>query len=735
MPDHRLPLLAAAMLLLVALAPLAARAVSPEAAAQIQALLAGKAARTPVQRKIGSQLLYAARMARGQPVAPGLTSLRAAVQGDGAGRAKVDVRGAVDDALLKELEGLGGIPLDVQRARGALRAWLPLDAIETLAGLTAVTSVRPAGLAVTRQIDTSEGDVAHRADALRAAFGVDGTGVTVGVLSDGVDSLASLEASGDLPPVTVLPGQAGSGDEGSAILEIVHDLAPGATLLFATAFGSQASFAQNILDLRQAGAQILVDDVGYFAEAAFQDDDVAASVDGVVSDGALYFSSAGNEGNLDDGTAGAWQGDFVDSGQLIAGAEMHDFGGGVTSNAITRASPFAYTLHWSDPKPYSSNDYDLFLLNKPGTVVLAASTDVQDGNDAPFEILGALPNDSGYRLVIARNPGSQARMLYLSANRGELAHATRGQISGHPAARGAVAVAAVDVRDANGPGGTFDGTESVEPYSSDGPRQVFFEADASAITPGDFSSSGGEVRPKPDLAAADCVSTAAPGFGTFCGTSAAAPHAAALAALLWELTQGSGAVPRDLVAALRGTALDIEAPGQDVDSGAGLVTALAAGEALAGACNDGIDNDGDGKADFAGLDPGCASADDASERSATLRCDDGLDNDGDGRIDFRADGSGDLGCAGPSSRREDPQCQDGVDNDGSLGTDFDGGVSVLGVGNGDPAGPDPQCAQPWQNREAPLASCGLGFELAPLLLGLAPLLRRRRRAAGPERAP
>jgi Subtilase family len=733
MPGRRLVLLAALALLLAAFAPRAAQAISPEAAAQIQALLARKASRTPVQRKIGSQLLYAARMARGQPVAPGVASLRTAVQRDGAGRAKVDVRGAVDDALLEEVEALGGTLLDVQCARGTVRAWLPLDAIESLAGLAPVTSLQPAGLAITRKIDTSEGDVAHRADALRAAFGVDGTGVTVGVLSDGVDSLASLEASGDLPPVTVLAGQAGSGDEGSAILEIVHDLAPGAALLFATAFNSQASFAQNILDLRQAGAQIIVDDVGYFAEAAFQDDDVAASVDAVVSDGALYFSSAGNSGNLDDGTAGVWQGDFVDSGQLIAGAEMHDFGGGATSDVITQASPFAYTLHWSDPKPHSSNDYDLFLLNKPGTVIFAASTDVQDGNDAPFEILGGLPNDSGNQLVIARMAGSGARMLYLSANRGKLQRATQGQISGHPGARGAVAVAAVDVRDANGPGGTFDGSEAVETYSSDGPRQVFFEADASAITPGDFSSSGGEIRPKPDLAAADCVSTAAPGFGTFCGTSAAAPHAAALAALLWELAEGSGAVPKDLVAVLQGTAFDIEAAGKDVDSGAGLVTGLAAGSALAGACNDGIDNDGDGAADFAGLDPGCASAEDASERSAALRCDDGLDNDGDGRIDYRADGSGDLGCAGPSSKREDPQCQDGIDNDGSIGTDFDGGESVLGVGKGDPAGPDPECGQPWQNREAPRASCGIGFELAPILLACALLLRRRGNAIASRR--
>ena len=44
----------------------------------------------------------------------------------------------------------------------------------------------------------------------RAKFGVDGTGVKIGVLSDGVNSLAASQSSGNLPSnVTVLPGQAG----------------------------------------------------------------------------------------------------------------------------------------------------------------------------------------------------------------------------------------------------------------------------------------------------------------------------------------------------------------------------------------------------------------------------------------------------------------------------------------------------------------------------------------------
>ena len=118
---------------------------------------------------------------------------------------------------------------------------------------------------------SSEGDITHLAFAARGAFHVDGTGVKIGVLSDGVTNLAASQARDDLGPVIVLPGQAGSGDEGTAILEIIHDLAPGAQLYFATAFNGIRSFADNIRALRAAGCDIIVDDVFYFVETPFQD--------------------------------------------------------------------------------------------------------------------------------------------------------------------------------------------------------------------------------------------------------------------------------------------------------------------------------------------------------------------------------------------------------------------------------------------------------------------------------
>ena len=131
-------------------------------------------------------------------------------------------------------------------------------------------------------------------------------------------------------------------------------------------------------------------------------------------------------------------------------------------------------------------------------------------------------------------------------------------------------------------------------------------------------------------------------------------------------------------------------------------------------CKDLIDNDGDGLIDLA--DPGCSSQFDQSEDAGELVCDDGIDNDGDGLVDFRVDGFGDPVCTSVTGTTEVAQCQDGVDNDGQFGTDFDGGESIFGSGNGDPNGPDPQCTAFWDDLEAAVhIGCGLGPELAVLL--------------------
>ncbi|HVG33238.1 MAG TPA: putative Ig domain-containing protein, partial [Pyrinomonadaceae bacterium] len=433
---------------------------------------------------------------------------------------------------------------------------------------------------------------------------------------DGVRNLAAAVASGDTGPVTVLPGQSGTSagqcaatnacDEGTAMLELIHDLAPGAQLYFATAFGGSANMANNIRNLRAAGCDIIVDDVFYFAESPFQDGQapgiisptnggvVAQAVNDVTASGALYFSSAGNSGNKTDGTSGVWEGDFVDGGNvpaIIAAAggagRVHQFPGGLNFDTVTVAGSSQYNLNWSDPLGGSANDYDLFMLNAAGTSVLTASTGNQSGTQDPFEAVG-IPTSGGVpvanvRLVIVRFSGV-GRYLRLTTNRGRLSVNTPGQTTGHSTALNAFGVAATPAATAFGaapnPVGpfpnAFNSANQTELFSSDGPRKLFYQADGTPFTPGNVLSTGGISRQKPDITAADGASvTGAGGFGiTFFGTSAAAPDAAAIAALL--KSANPALTPAQVRDALQNSAIDIETPGVDRDTGYGIVMADAA---------------------------------------------------------------------------------------------------------------------------------------------------------------
>src|SRR5882757_5610367 len=210
--------------------------------------------------------------------------------------------------------------------------WLPVSQIEAASALTELHSIRAAMSRTRSGAVTSQGDFAQHSSSLRTTYPtLTGAGITVGALSDsyncyttyaqkqvpasgpagyasnGFTATATDDVnSGDLSSgVNVVkdatcmnygaPVQLPFGDEGRAMLQIVHDVAPSAGLAFYTAENNEADFAAGIGALQAAGAKVIVDDVGYFDEPFFQDGQVYQAVDAVVAKGVAYFSAAGND--------------------------------------------------------------------------------------------------------------------------------------------------------------------------------------------------------------------------------------------------------------------------------------------------------------------------------------------------------------------------------------------------------------------------------------------------------
>jgi hypothetical protein len=460
----------------------------------------------------------------------------------------------------------------------------------------------------------SEGDRTHRADDTRNTYGYAGQGIRIAVLSDSYDNqsgAAADVASGNLPgpgnplgnttAVTVVQDNPSGGtDEGRAMLQIVHDIAPKAQLFFATANGGPANFASNILALRNApnNCDIIIDDVFYFSESPFQDGIIAQAVNTVTAGGALYFSSAGNQGNLAKSTAGYFEGDFNDAGSpaftFPGGAKtgtIHNFGtvgSPVNGDIITAATNNGYLLNWSDPIGASNNDYDLFVVSSTNTVK-ASSTNIQSGTQDPVEFIAPLSLAAGDRLVVFKTAAAAVRAFAINTLGGVLTVKTTGQTFGHSAAVNAFSVGATPAAASGGASpagpfpGAFTGANQVEVFTSDGPRRVFYNANGTPITPGNFlfGTSGGALRNKPDITAADGVMTTFPstsGLNPFYGTSAAAPHAGAIAGLL--KSANNSLTPAQIRTILTTTTVDIELPGFDNVSGLGIVQAFQAMQAV-----------------------------------------------------------------------------------------------------------------------------------------------------------
>jgi hypothetical protein len=554
--------------------------------------------------------------------------------------------------------------------------WLPVTQLDAATASAEVHSIRAAMPHTRTGAVTSQGDFVQHSDVVRSANSLTGAGVTVGVLSDSFDcysvyaangvaaagtagyanngftaTAATDVSTGDLPSnVNVLEeAEAGNGgcmnynpptqlpftDEGRAMLQIVHDVAPGASLAFYTAENSEADFANGIGKLAAsvasggAGARIIADDIGYFDEPFFQDGIVAQAIDAVEAQGVAYFSAAGNDGSLAyDNTSPSFA--TLSTSTPNSGEYLLSFAAPgatpVTSLPVTIASLIpgeymAIVVAWDQPyvtgAPNSggaTSQIDVCVSGASGADVIESYTTGASETCTGPNAVGA----DSYQILIIGNPAnatgnSAAETLNImvglangTAAPGRIKVAVEDDgagstinafqtysatIQGHPGATGAAAVGAAFYYNTPACGET---PATLEAFSSQGGAPILFDVTGTRLTTP-------VVRQKPDFVAPDggndtflgftlasgnvtgsdgllntmiasCQNN--PNYPNFFGTSAATPHAASIAALM--LQANPAVTPTQIYQALRTSALPMATPSPNFNSGYGFVQADAA---------------------------------------------------------------------------------------------------------------------------------------------------------------
>ena len=514
---------------------------------------------------------------------------------------------------------------------------IPISALPRLAAVNSIQFARPAykpmhqsasGTSFIQQCNTnlygnkpvpvvSQGDTAQRSYLARKKYNVNGKGVKVGILSDSYNNLGTADIGvlhGELPgpgnpfnfkkPVDVLEDlDDGTGtDEGRGMAEIVHDVAPGAELSFHTAFLGQADFAQGIQDLAKKGCRVIADDVFYYDEPFFQDGIIAQSVDLAKKKGVTYFSSAGNNYN------NSYESDYRATTEAILGpgnGTAHNFS---ATGAIPRyyqpiyipsGGSFIASFQWDQPSfsaggVGSTSDLDIYLVDLNGHIVAAGAID-NIGSGDPIEVFGYNNNTSDYTffLVIVKFAGPDPSHLKYNMYNDAQFYLTTPAIPGilaptlvgHAKAAGAIATGAAFYLNTAAYGLDIPG---VEWFSSLAGVPNYFDIAGNRIAP--------VIRKKPEITAPDGGNTSffdpfgngdisqdADNFPNFFGTSAAAPHAAGVAALMIEAEKLNNLTPNQIKAVLSSNTVDMDNiyttgfdKGFDFNTGYGLIKADAA---------------------------------------------------------------------------------------------------------------------------------------------------------------
>ena len=415
--------------------------------------------------------------------------------------------------------------------RDMLQAIVPINSLVALADTPAIRFVRCPYRPVASVV--SEGVELINADNWHAA-GYTGTGVKIAIVDGGFSGYTTRQDEGELPAVVTTwwaPSLTGPGTSphGTACAEIVYDTAPGSNLYLVN-FGTEVELGNAVDYLIAQGVDIISFSMGYTVAGPGDGTGVINEIVAEARDaGILWVPAMGNQAKKH------WMGSFTDNDS----DGWHDFNHNPVDerNTISASAEAAIwvDLKWDDGWDASANDYDLYLLDDSGEIV-ASSLNWQNGNDHPIESLDYTATYTGtYGIAIRATIVSQAKTFHLYSNR-ELEYQDASSSLIVPAdSRNAMSVGAVP----------WNNPDTLESFSSRGPTE--------------------DGRIKPDLVAPDAVSSVT--YGAFSGTSAAAPHVAAAAALVKEFYPGYS--PTEVQDYLETNAIDLGVAGKDNLYGSG----------------------------------------------------------------------------------------------------------------------------------------------------------------------
>lgn len=453
---------------------------------------------------------------------------------------------ALSDAALRAV----GVRVEA-RSSSLVSARVPLDKLEVLARLSGVRYVRRPHRFQAEDFPTSEA-ITPIGATLYHSFGAQGQGVKVAVIDIGFGSLDYAKAQGALPDQAIADfkdyggqGELG-GNHGTAVALIVHEVAPKAQL-YLKQVGNEVDLENAVDDAIAQGVQIINHSVGWYDNNFGDGTGFLAELAQRAQDaGILWVNAAGNHAQ------NHWAGRLVDAN----GDGWADFTGSGTQS-LRVAAYFGFVrihLTWDD-WPLAAQDLDLYLYDSQDQLV-ASSTQWQTGSEPPVEGIEYLVEQPGlyYIKVWARRVYGPVRIKVFSEQHPLFPAISHGSLLAPADAPAALAVGAISFF-----------------HWPDGPQQPF-----SSLGP----TSDGRI--KPDLMAPDDVHNLL--FHPFTGTSAAAPHVAGAAALLWSSHPGWDVF--QVRAALESQARDLGVVGKDPTFGVGALdlalVQLSATRALSG---------------------------------------------------------------------------------------------------------------------------------------------------------